>query len=115
MSLSCCADPAQSRPSIRLAAASVMAKPSLRFFVNSGAVVLFFVGTAIVFWPFHRAAADIESFCGGFTSGMTVADVKARAAANGYEVSIEAGGKLRISDPRLNADHSCQLAVASGS
>lgn len=92
-----------------------MAKPSLRFLVNSGAVVLFLAGTTIVFWPFHRAAADMDSFCASFTSGMTVAEVKAKAAARGYELTIEAGGKLRIGDPRLNSDHSCTLAVAAAS
>lgn len=90
-----------------------MAKPSLRFLVNGGAILLFVTGTAIVFWPFHRAAADMEQFCAGFTTGMTVAEVKARAAASGYELVIEPGGKLRISDPRLNGDHSCALAVAT--
>lgn len=90
-----------------------MAKPSLRFLVNGGAVLLFLTGTAVVFWPFHRAAADIESFCGSLAVGMTVAQVKASAEARGYEVSSEPGGKLRISDPRLNTDHSCALAIGT--
>jgi hypothetical protein len=92
-----------------------MAKPSLRYLVNGGAILLFITGTAIVFWPFHRAAADMEQFCASVTTGMTVAQVKAQAAANGYDLVIEPGGKLRISDPRLNADHSCALAVAAAS
>jgi hypothetical protein len=92
-----------------------MANPSIRIIVNGTLLVVFAAVTVIVFWPFHRAATEMETFCAGFTTGMSVAQVKALAAARGYEVAIDPSGKLRVSDLRLNTNHSCELAVDSAS
>ncbi|MEY2686368.1 MAG: hypothetical protein RL375_566 [Pseudomonadota bacterium] len=86
--------------------------PKRRLLVRSAVLLAFLGGTAVIFWPLHRAAGEIDSFCTGLRTGMTVAQLKNLAAAAGYEVTVEPGGKLRITDPRLNTDHRCELSLA---
>jgi hypothetical protein len=95
----------------RLALAS---SPRLRITVNIALVLLLAGTTVLVFWPFRRAADDMTAFCASVRSGMTVGEMRSRAAAQGYEVDITSSpGKLRITDPRLSADRACELALAS--
>jgi hypothetical protein len=80
----------------------------------AGLAVLFLLGTLVSWWPFIAATWKMRQFCSGLAVGMAAADVQARAAELGYEVSPVVDGRAVVDDPPSFGRRQCHLKFGAG-
>ena len=49
-------------------------------------LAMFMAGTAFAFWPFIKASREMREFCEALPLGVSVAELRTRATAAGYEL-----------------------------
>jgi hypothetical protein len=76
-------------------------------FITMGVAML--GGVAVAFWPFVRAAWEIDRFCSQMPAGTPLAGVQARVEEAGYELSAPVEGSARVNDPISGGRRSCEL------
>lgn len=88
-----------------------MGNLSVRTWIYMGLGAVLVIGNLFAFWPFFAAEKQMQAFCAGIPPGTPLADVKSRAAAEGYEVTRAADGPARVEDPRSLGRRYCDLPV----
>jgi hypothetical protein len=71
--------------------------------------------TTLVFLPFRQAHQAMDAFCDQLPAGTPLDGVRALAEAQGYELTVEADGRVVIEDPRLGANRNCSLQFGAPS
>ena len=65
--------------------------------------------TVYTFWPFIAASNRMRDFCAGLDTGLSVAALKARAEALGYDVTMRADGSGVVDDPQSFGRLQCEV------
>jgi hypothetical protein len=76
-----------------------MAVSSTRKWSAAFLFVALLAGVTFAFLPYVLASKRMQKFCRELTVGVSMADIEARAQAEGYEVSSRAEGRAILHDP----------------
>jgi hypothetical protein len=82
---------------------------TLRRWIYAAIGIALLLGNIYAFWPFVEAGREMDRFCDALPAGAALDQVRALAAGQGYEVSVEPGGRVLIEDPRSMGRRSCTL------
>ena len=80
-----------------------------RHLVYAAIGLLLLLGNLYAFWPFVEAEREMDGFCNRLPVGATIDQVRTLAAAQGYEVTTEPGGRVVVEDPRSMGRRTCAL------
>lgn len=90
-----------------------MATPSPKLVIYLAIGLVLVVGNALAFWPLVEASRQMHAFCAGLSTGMSWADIRARAGDLGYEVSPLVAGQALAQDPQSYGRRECRLRFDS--
>ena len=77
--------------------------------INTALGLLLVVGLAYVFWPFVVGRTQMQRFCVALPPGSSPSQVKALAAAKGYELFGPTNGQASIHSSRSFGRFICDL------
>jgi len=77
-----------------------MAVSPTRLWSGSLLFIVLLAGTGLAFWPFVGQTERMRTFCTSLPRGASIADVRARAEANDYEMSTPENGRALLSHSR---------------
>lgn len=80
-----------------------------RHWIYAAIGIALLLGNFYAFWPFVEAGREMDRFCDALPAGATLAQVRALAAGQGYQVDADPGGRVVIEDPRSMGRRSCTL------
>ena len=88
-----------------------MATPSLRTWLYIALAVVLVAGNLYAFWPFFTADNEMKAFCADVPAGTPFTELKRRATAAGYGVTLTPGALALVEDPRAPGRFHCELPV----
>lgn len=96
---------------VRRSRISRLAFPLSRWWNIVALLALFLAGTALAFWPMIQAVRQMRAFCEALPIGASVADLRTRTAAAGYQILPHGPGRALVQDPRAFVRHHCELRL----